>query len=108
MTANDELVFAALADPTRRELLNNLARHSPKTITQLTSEFTITRQGITRHLDLLASAGLVQSWTQGREKHYSLAPEPLHNVTVWIESIGQQWESRLAQLRTLVESDEDI
>src|SRR5258707_10436423 len=108
MTADDEQVFAALADSTRRQLLSNLARHSPKTITQLANEFPITRQGITKHLDLLAKAGLVQSWTQGREKHYSLAPEPLSTITTWIESIGQQWEARLANLRTLVESDEDI
>ncbi len=108
MTEDEERVFAALADATRRQLLNNLARQSPKTITQLTSEFAISRQGITKHLDLLASAGLVLSWTEGREKHYSLAPEPLASVTAWIESLGQQWESRLAALRTLVESDEDI
>ena len=97
MTADEEQAFAALADSTRRQLLSHLA-----------NEFPITRQGITKHLDLLASAGQVQSWTQGREKHYSLVPEPLHNVTVWIESLAQQWESRLAQLRTLVESDENI
>ena len=108
MTPDEERVFAALADSTRRQLLNNLARHSPKTITQLTREFAISRQGITKHLDLLASAGLVQSWTQGRERCYAFVPQPLASVTTWIEAIGQQWESRLDHLRTLVESYEDF
>src|SRR5262249_4270972 len=108
MIASEEQVFAALADSTRRQLLRNLAQHSPKTITQLASEFPITRQAITKHLDQLANAGLVGFYAEGREKHYSLAPEPLSTVTTWIESIGQQWEARLANLRTLVESDEDI
>ena len=108
MTASEEQIFAALADSTRRQLLSNLAQHNPKTITQLASEFPITRQGITKHLDLLASAGLVQFYTEGREKHYSLAPEPLSTVTTWIEAIGQQWEARLANLRALVESDQDL
>ena len=63
---------------------------------------------MSKHLELLANAGLVQSWTEGRERHYSLAPQPLSTVTAWIEAIGQQWESRLDNLRSLVESDEDI
>lgn len=108
MTADEERVFAALADSTRRQLLTNLARNSHKTATQLAGEFHISRQGMSKHLELLANAGLVQSWTEGRERYYSLAPLPLRAVTSWIESIGQQWESRLDNLRSLVESDEDI
>ena len=108
MTADEERVFEALADSTRRQLLTNLARHSPKTATQLAGEFHISRQGMSKHLELLANAGLVESWTEGRERYYSLAPQPLNTVTVWIESIGQQWESRLESLRALIESDDEI
>jgi DNA-binding transcriptional ArsR family regulator len=107
MIADEERVFAALADSTRRRLLGSLARSSPRTPTQLAREFSITRQGITKHLDLLAEAGLVRAQARGREKHYSFAPEPLGSVSAWIETIGAQWESRLARLRAFVESEDD-
>lgn len=101
-------VFAALADPARRYLLATLAESSPKTATQLTAEFPkkITRQGVTKHLELLAAAGLVRTRAEGREKHYTLAPEPLDEVAAWLEAIGARWDARLAKLKALVEADE--
>ena len=107
-TESDERIFAALADPTRRELLSKLAENSPLTATQLKQVFPISRQGIMKHLDLLAEAGLVQTYTQGREKRYLLAPERLHSVTTWIEAIDAVWEERLQRLKAFVESDEDL
>lgn len=98
-------VFAALADSTRRRLLTTLAESSPKTATQLARDFPITRQGIIKHLDLLADAGLVQAKAQGREKRYSLSPEPLESVSAWIEAIGAQWDERLLRLKNFVEGD---
>jgi predicted transcriptional regulator len=108
MIATEERVFAALGDTTRRALLHSLARNSPKTATQLSREFPITRQGIVKHLDLLASAGLVQTRIHGREKRYSFAPEPLGSVSAWIDAIGKEWEGRLGRLKALVESDDEI
>ena len=108
MIAAEEQVFAALGDTTRRKLLRSLARSSPKTATQLSREFPITRQGIVKHLDMLASAGLVQARIHGREKRYSFAPEPLNSVSAWIETIGKEWEGRLDRLKSLVESDEEL
>src|SRR5262245_15928697 len=102
----EEAVFAALADPNRRKLLATLAENSPKTATQLKQEFKITRQGIMKHLDLLAQAGLVQSQTQGREKRYWFTPEPLDNVSAWIKTIGATWEKRLHRLKDLVENED--
>jgi len=102
----EEAVFAALADPNRRKLLATLAEKSPRTATQLKEEFKITRQGIMKHLDLLAQAGLVQSQTQGREKRYWFTPEPLDNVSAWIQAIGAKWEERLYRLKDLVENAE--
>ena len=101
-------VFAALADPARRHLLATLAENSPRTVTQLTTEFPkkITRQGVTKHLDLLAAAGLVHARAQGREKYYTLAPEPLDEVAHWLEVIGARWDARLAKLKALVEAEE--
>lgn len=98
-------VFAALADSTRRTLLTTLAEGTPKTATQLARDFPITRQGIIKHLDLLADAGLVQAKAQGREKRYSLSPEPLQSVSAWIEAIGAQWDERLLRLKNFVEND---
>lgn len=105
MFESDERVFSALADPTRRQLLTTLAESSPKTATQLAREFPITRQGIIKHLNLLAQAGLVQAQPIGREKRYSFTPEPLHSVSAWIEAIGAKWDERLQRLKDLIEDD---
>ena len=101
-------VFAAKADTARRHLLATLAESSPKTITQLTAEFPkkITRQGVTKHLEHLASAGLVRARAEGREKHYTLAPEPLDEVAHWLQIIGARWDARLSKLKALVEAEE--
>ncbi|HVU14537.1 MAG TPA: metalloregulator ArsR/SmtB family transcription factor [Phototrophicaceae bacterium] len=102
----EDRVFSALADPTRRRLLITLAEHSPKTATQLAQDFPISRQGILKHLDLLAEAGLVRSRHQGRETHYSFAPEPLADVSQWVERIGALWDARLLRLKEFVESEQ--
>jgi len=105
MFESDERVFSALADPTRRQLLITLAESNPKTATQLALEFPITRQGIVKHRNLLAEAGLVQVQPKGREKRYSFTPEPLHSMSEWIEAIGAKWDERLQRLKELVEDD---
>lgn len=100
-------IFAALADPMRRNLLVNLAENSPKTATQLAKEYPrITRQGILKHLNILEDAGLVTVYQQGREKRYSLTPEPLTEVEQWISEISAKWDERLLRLKTLLESEE--
>jgi predicted transcriptional regulator len=99
----EDRVFTALADATRRRLLTQLAQSSPKTATQLAREFPITRQGIMKHLDLLAHAGLVQVQTKGREKRYVFNPESLQAASAWIETIDKQWDERLQRLKNLVE-----
>ena len=103
-----DLVFSALSDATRRELLAVLAQSSPRTATQLVNDFTITRQGILKHLDVLAQAGLVEVQPKGREKRYSLSPRPLDGVNDWIEAINARWQERLTRLKDLVESDEPL
>jgi DNA-binding transcriptional ArsR family regulator len=101
----DAPVFAALADPTRRSLLVNLAEHSPKTATQLAEEFPITRQGILKHLRVLEQAGLVAVHQVGRDKRYTLTPEPLSELEHWIKEIEAKWDSRLLRLKTMIESE---
>jgi DNA-binding transcriptional ArsR family regulator len=104
-TMMDESVFTALADPTRRSLLANLAAHSPRTATQLAQEYPITRQGILKHLDLLEDAGLVAVQKQGREKLYTFSHEPLTELEQWIQEIGALWDARLLRLKTFIENE---
>jgi DNA-binding transcriptional ArsR family regulator len=104
---SQDRVFSALADPTRRRLLITLAESSPKTATQLAHDFPISRQGILKHLDQLAEAGLVQTYQQGREKRYSLAPEPLTGVSDWIDALSAKWDERLLRLKAFIESEND-
>jgi DNA-binding transcriptional ArsR family regulator len=99
----DAPVFAALADPMRRSLLVNLAEHSPKTATQLAHEYPITRQGILKHLAILEAAGLVAAQQKGREKRYTLTPEPLGELEQWIKEVSATWDARLLRLKALVE-----
>jgi predicted transcriptional regulator len=101
----EDRVFAALADANRRRLLTRLAQSSPKTATQLAREFPISRQGIVKHLDLLAHAGLVQAQTKGREKRYLFDPTSLQIASAWIETIGKQWDERLQRLKNFIEDD---
>jgi len=98
-------VFTALADPTRRLLLTNLAQHSPRTATQLATHYAITRQGILKHLRVLEGAGLVAVHQQGREKRYSLTPEPLAEVNRWTAALNQLWDKRLLRLKTMLENE---
>ena len=98
-------VFAALADPMRRKLLVNLAEHSPKTATQIAAEYPITRQGVLKHLNVLEDAGLVTVVQHGREKRYSLTPEPLSELDQFIQEIGAKWDQRLLRLKAFLESE---
>jgi DNA-binding transcriptional ArsR family regulator len=103
---DQQSLFAALADPVRRSLLVNLAEHSPKTATQLAQEYPITRQGILKHLTILEEARLVAVHQAGREKRYTLTPEPLEELEHWIEDIGAKWDERLLRLKTWLEQEQ--
>ena len=92
-------VFAALSDPTRRDVLRKLAAGSA-TATELASELPISRQAVAKHLTALADAGLVQTERHGREVHYRLTPEPLGDAVSWIEDLDSAWARRLEALRT--------
>ena len=101
----DARLFAALGDPTRLDLLVNLAENSPKTATELAEDYPITRQGILKHLHILEDARLVAIHQKGREKRYTLTPEPLSNIDEWIKEISAKWDERLWRLKTLLENE---
>ena len=106
MLEKQQSLFAALADPTRRSLLVNLAEYSPKTATQLALEYPLTRQGILKHLTILEEAGLVVVHQLGREKRYTLTPEPLEELEQWVSQLGAKWDERLFRLKTLLEDEQ--
>ena len=102
----ESILFTALADSTRRDLLLNLAQNSPKTATQLSDEYPITRQAILKHLNVLQEAGLVTVQQQGRDKRYYLTLDPLDNLQQWIEELNALWDRRLLRLKALVEDEQ--
>lgn len=98
-------IFAALADPMRRNLLINLAESSPKTVTQLAKEYPVTRQGILKHLQILREVGLVAVHQVGRDKRYTLTPEPLGELEQWIQELNAKMDARLLRLKAFIESE---
>ncbi len=94
-----DMVFSALADPTRRRLLSAIAAH-PATATELAGELPISRQAVVKHLSTLAQAGLLERERDGRDVRYRVTPEPLSDAVTWIAEVGGQWDARLAALRS--------
>lgn len=97
-----DLVFGALADPTRRHLMELLAAEPGATATGLAATLPISRQAVAKHLKLLHEAGLVSSRRRGRESLFELDPEPLGEAVAWIGSVGAEWDQRLDGLRQLL------
>jgi DNA-binding transcriptional ArsR family regulator len=96
-------VFAALADPTRLEVLTRLATEGPATATELAASLPISRQAVAKHLAALDAAGLVERQPSGREVRYTFDPEPLDGLVRWVEDVGDTWDRRLGRLRRSVD-----
>jgi DNA-binding transcriptional ArsR family regulator len=101
MSGNDDLVFSALADPTRRQILEWLDTGESSTATELAGRLPISRQAVTKHLKELEGARLVSSVKEGRETRYSATVDGLDTATVWLAARGAAWDERLAWLRDL-------
>jgi DNA-binding transcriptional ArsR family regulator len=95
--APEPAVFAALADPTRREVIGRLAQE-PASASALALELPVTRQAVAKHLAALDRAGLVAARREGRELRYALNPEPMGEAMAWMASVGAQWDERLVRL----------
>jgi DNA-binding transcriptional ArsR family regulator len=97
-------VFAALADPNRRAILASLAVHGPSTATDLSGRLSITRQGITKHLSLLADAGLVTSDAGGgRRVVYRHRSAPIKVAQSYLAALAADWDGSLDRLATLLD-----
>ena len=97
-------VFAALGDPTRLKIVALLCAGGAFSITQLTANTDITRQGVTKHLQVLAQAGVVRDVKQGRERLWQLDPAQIEEARRSLEVIGREWDVALGKLKAFVES----
>jgi DNA-binding transcriptional ArsR family regulator len=101
---DDDLVFKALADPTRRFLLDLLFQRDGRTLTELESELDMTRFGVMKHLRVLEDAGLVVARRSGREKLHFLNPIPIQLIHErWIDKYRERQASALLELKTQLE-----
>jgi len=98
-------VFAALGDPTRLGLVAQLTERGASSITALTSDTQVTRQAITKHLTVLANAGLVTSSWAGRERLWEVAPNALSDARAYLDAVAAQWDDALQRLKAFVEQD---
>ncbi len=94
-----EAVFAALGDPTRRQLLDELSRDGPKTATELAGGYPISRQAVVKHLNALAAAGLLVGERSGRDVRYRVVATGLGDAAAWLTEVGDRWDRRLTALQ---------
>lgn len=99
-------VFTAVADPTRREILDRLRRRRDGIpAMELADGFRVSRPAISRHLRVLRQARLVVERREGRNRVYQLAPAPLHDIDAWIASYRAFWQGNLTRLKHHLERD---
>ena len=97
-------VLAALADPTRWQLLDRLAGRREATATVLATDFPVTRQAVVKHLAVLERAGLVTAHRHGREMRYAVQAGRLDETARWMAAAARRWDDRLDVIRRLAES----
>src|SRR5689334_23666117 len=96
-------VFAALGDETRLAVVRRLCTSGPLSIARLTEGSDVTRQAITKHLQVLADAGLVHGIRRGREKLWELEPRQIEVARRWLDLVSMRWDEALDRLKRTVE-----
>ena len=104
VTYSPEATFSALADPTRRAVLD-LLRQGSQPAGKIAQSFPVSRPAISKHLRLLRRAHLVQERREGRHRLYQLNPEPLKAVDSWLNQYRAFWQVNLASLKAFVETE---
>ena len=94
-------VFEALADPTRRAVLRDVATRGPRTATEVAAELPVSRQAVAKHLAVLREAGLVVHERAGREAHFTARLAALADAEGWLRQAGEAWDDRLRRLEVL-------
>jgi DNA-binding transcriptional ArsR family regulator len=97
-------IYRAISDPTRRAILDKL-RAGPAPVNALAADFRQSRPAISKHLRVLRAARLVKERREGRERCYSLQPQPLRNVARWLEEYRSFWETSLNNLKFHLENE---
>ena len=96
-------MFSALGDDTRLALLTKLSNGKRYSISQLTAGSELTRQAITRHLQVLEGVGIVHAERAGRESLFEFDPQPIKEMTNYLDRVSRQWDRSLARLKSFVE-----
>lgn len=99
-----DAVLGALADPTRRQLLDLLAEMGTGTATTLAERLPVSRQAVVKHLVVLDTAGLVSGSRVGREVRYTLRPAALDAASRWMAALAADWDRRLAHIKRVAET----
>lgn len=100
MTADGvDAVFAALGDPTRRQILDQIAQQGPLTATELAGRYPMSRQAVVKHLSALADAGLLAGERRGRSVRYRVVSGGLGDAAAWLAEVGDRWDRRLDALQ---------
>ena len=103
--AEKATVFAALGDETRLSLVAKLGKGQRYSISELTEGTKLTRQAVTKHLRVLERVRLVHAKRAGRESLFELDPQPIHELTVYLETVSRQWDVALGRLKEFVERE---
>jgi DNA-binding transcriptional ArsR family regulator len=106
VTQSRELTFHALADPTRRAVLDLLRARGRQPAGAIAASFAVSRPAISKHLRVLRQARLVHEHRQGRQRVYQLNPAPLREVDGWLEAYRGFWRNKLDQLKFFVETEQ--
>jgi DNA-binding transcriptional ArsR family regulator len=104
VTYSSEAAFSALADPTRRAVLD-LLRAGTRPAGEIARAFPVSRPAISKHLKILRRAHLVEERREGRHRMYQLNPEPLKAVDSWLEHYRSFWSASLTNLKSFVEAE---
>jgi DNA-binding transcriptional ArsR family regulator len=99
-------VFAALGDETRLRLVIRLSREGPLSISRLAAGSSVTRQAVSKHLKVLAGAGIASGSKRGREQVWELQSRPLLTVREYLDDLSAQWDEALGRLKRMVEGQE--
>jgi ArsR family transcriptional regulator, cadmium/lead-responsive transcriptional repressor len=102
--AEDDALWAAVADPTRRRVLDALLEHGEATTTTLAEGLPVTRQAVAKHLAVLNRVGLVAGRRRGREVRYAVRPARLDDAAEAMARVAAQWDRRLARIKRLAEA----
>jgi len=104
-TQKQAAVFAALGDATRLSLLDRLSGGRRYSIAALTEGTALTRQAVTKHLAVLERVRIVRAERAGRERIFQFNPQPIHDMTAYLELVSRQWDGALTRLQAFVEQD---